>query len=52
MTTFRTRSDPGLVASALVLVAICIIMAGLLAYAGDLSGRSCAEACACGEAGR
>ena len=52
MTTFRTRSDPGLVSSTLVLFAVCVVMAGILAYAGELSGRACAEACACGEAGR
>ena len=52
MTTFRTRSDPGVVASALVLVAVCVVMAGIFAYAGGLSGRACAEACACGEARR
>lgn len=52
MTTSRTRSDPGLVAGALVLVAVCVVMAGLLAYAGEIARRPCAEACACGEAAR
>ena len=52
MTTSRTRSDPGVVASALVLVAVCILVAGIIVYAGDLARGTCSAACACGEAGR
>ncbi len=53
MTYFRhSRPDPGLVASALVLVAVCIVMAGLLAYAGSATAAACNAACACGEAPR
>ncbi|MCY4509614.1 MAG: hypothetical protein OXG35_22015 [Acidobacteria bacterium] len=52
MTTSRTRSDPGVVASALVLVAVCILVAGIIVYAGDLARGTCTAACACGEVGR
>ena len=49
MTAFPTRSDPGLAATALVLIAVCVVVAGIIAYASDLGRRPCAEACACGE---
>ena len=52
MTSRRSRPDPGLVASALVLVAVCIVMAGLLAYAGFAKAGACNAACSCGEASR
>ena len=52
MAAFRNRSDPGLVAAALVLVAVSVVVAGIIGYAGDLAWRPCAEACACGEATR
>ena len=53
MTSFRhSRPDPGLVASALVLVAVCVVVAGLLAYAGSAAAGACNAACACGEAPR
>ena len=52
MAAFRNRSDPGVVAAALVLLAVCVVVAGIIAYAGDLAQRPCAEACACGEATR
>ena len=53
ITSFRhSRPDPGLVASALVLVAVCIVVAGLLAYAGSAAAGACNAACACGEAPR
>ena len=52
MMTLRTRSDPGVIASALVLVAVCILVAGIIVYAGDLERETCTAACACGEAGR
>ena len=53
MTSSRhSRSDPGLVASALVLVAVCVVMAGLLAYVGSVAAGACDAACACGEAPR
>ena len=53
MTSRHSRPDPGLVASALVLVAVCIVMAGLLAYAGFAgAGAACSAACPCGETSR
>ena len=52
MTAFRNRSDPGLVSSAVVFVGVCIVMAGLLVYAGFAKAGACNAACACGEAGR
>ncbi len=53
MTSFRhSGPDSGLVASALVLVAVCIVMAGLLAYAGSAAAAACNAACTCGEARR
>lgn len=51
-TAFRTRSDPGLVAGALVLVGVRVVMAGILVHAGELSARPCASACACAKVGR
>ena len=35
-TTFRAWSDLGIVVVALVLVGVCVVMAGILAHAGDL----------------
>ena len=52
MTAYRNRSDPGLVAAALVLVAVCVLVAGIIANAGDLARGACAEAYPYGEAAR
>ena len=50
ITTFPTRSDPGLVAAAPVLVAVCVVVTGIIVHAGALAWRPCVEAC--GEADR
>ena len=54
MTTSRSRggSDPGVVAIALVLVAMCVVVAGILSYAGAVASGPCAGSCACQEAPR
>ena len=45
----RGGSDAGLIACALVLVAVCIVFAGALAWAGA-SERPFSTSCACAEA--
>lgn len=49
MTTSRSSSDPFAIASALVLVAACLVVAGVLAWAGLSVERPCSAACGCAE---